>query len=150
MRWVFNNPPADYVEAKRQALEDVEKRAAKKAERGREAEARRLVSPLEPEQAPASGCKRKNPGRHSKDEARLRMSGIITYLIPDAELCMKLKYTLNLFEAFSLQAILSTLLGCFGHPEGSQRSRCCLQDPDSPGSRFFKPAHAVSRCEEAS
>ena len=90
MRWVFDNPPADYVEAKRQALEDVETRAAKKAQREREAEARRLVTPPEPEQAPASGCKRKNPGRHSKDEARLRMSGTIAYMILDAELCTKL------------------------------------------------------------
>ena len=34
------------------------------------------------------------------------------------------EYALNLFESFSLQAILSTFLGCFGHLKGSQMSRC--------------------------
>ena len=79
MLWVYNNPPADYVEAKREVMEELAERAAEKAE----AETRRPARPSdsESEQALALGCKRKNPGRHSKDAAMLRMSGTIIDLL---------------------------------------------------------------------
>ena len=77
MLWVYNNPPADYVEAKREVVEELAEIDAEKAK----AEARRLASPPIPKQAPASGGKRKNPGRHSKNEANRRMSGTIIGII---------------------------------------------------------------------
>ena len=95
MQWVNEDPPAGTVEAKMQMLEEMAEIAAEKAE----AEARRLASPSEPKQAPALGSKRKNPGRHSKDEARLRMSGTIIDVILVADLCMKPKYALKLLKS---------------------------------------------------
>ena len=91
MQWAFDNPPAEMVETKRQVQEELAEIDARKAE----AEARRLASPPEPKQAPASRGKRKNPSRQSKDEARLRMSGTIIYVILDAESCIKPKVCMD-------------------------------------------------------